>query len=87
MSTSKGDLNWIANLGHRRRRHTQPLRAWQRPQRTLPMTVPCCLDAVLEGKAVLLGMKASLDDAGVVEQALRCGKRQGRRSTPLSAPC
>ena len=71
MTTSNGDLNWIANYIwgiaddvlrdlYVRGKYRDVI---------LPMTVLRRLDAVLEGsKQAVLDMKASLDDAGVVEQ-------------------
>ena len=68
---SNGDLNWIANYIwgiaddvlrdlYVRGKYRDVI---------LPMTVLRRLDAVLEGsKQAVLGMKATLDDAGVVEQ-------------------
>ena len=71
MTTSNGDLNWIANYIwgiaddvlrdlYVRGKYRDVI---------LPMTVLRRLDAVLEGsKQAVLDMKASLDGAGVVEQ-------------------
>ena len=71
MTTSNGDLNWIANFIwgiaddvlrdlYVRGKYRDVI---------LPMTVLRRLDAVLEGsKQAVLDMKASLDRAGVVEQ-------------------
>ena len=71
MTTSNGDLNWIANYIwgiaddvlrdlYVRGKYRDVI---------LPMTVLRRLDAVLEGsKQAVLDMKTALDDAGVVEQ-------------------
>ena len=67
---SSRDQNWIANyIWGIADDVLRDLCARQVPDVTLPMTVPRRLDAVLQGsKQVVLGMKSSLDGAGVVEQ-------------------
>ena len=88
---TSGDLHWIANYIwgiaddvlrdlYQRGKYRDVI---------LPMTVLRRLDAVLEdGKADVLAMKKTLDEAGIVEQERRCARPRGRRSTtPRSSPC
>ena len=90
MTTSNGDLNWIANYIwgiaddvlrdlYVRGKYRDVI---------LPMTVLRRLDAVLEGsKQAVLDMKASLDGAGVVEQDPALRQAAGRRfTTPRASP-
>ena len=88
---SNGDLNWIANYIwgiaddvlrdlYVRGKYRDVI---------LPMTVLRRLDAVLEGsKQAVLDMKATLDDAGVVEQdpALRQAAGQAFYNTSRFTP-
>ena len=71
MTTSNGDLNWIANyiwgIADDVLRDLYVCGKYR--DVILPMTVLRRLDAVMEGsKQEILDMKASLDGAGVVEQ-------------------